>query len=279
MGASHFPKITVITPSYNQGAFLEQTILSVLGQQYANLEYLIFDGGSTDNSVEIIKKYQHQLTYWVSEKDGGQAQAINRGFKMATGDIVAWLNSDDIFMPGIFEIVARQFQSAEPRFIYGNCIHFKEKSPWYLYGSDMRGTSELDLALVDYIIQPSCFWTRATIDKVGPLNEGYTFIFDWEWFVRAKRMGVPFHAIDNVLSMYRLHEGHKTGSGGGKRTDEIYDLYTKNNGEKLTVALRRSLWLKRVLPRKVFKRTRMIYTLFFSQLISSSQFESIKRVL
>ena len=109
-----FDKISIVTPSYNQGRFLEQTILSVIGQQYPNLEYIVMDGGSTDNSVEIIKKYESQLTHWESEKDRGQAHALNKGFAMATGTIYGWINSDDFYLPGTLSFVAEQFDPSKP---------------------------------------------------------------------------------------------------------------------------------------------------------------------
>ena len=107
-------KITIVTPSYNQGRFLEQTILSVVGQQYPNLEYIIMDGGSTDNSVEIIKKYESHLAHWESEKDSGQAHALNKGFALATGTIFGWLNSDDYYLPGTLSFVAEQLDARQP---------------------------------------------------------------------------------------------------------------------------------------------------------------------
>src|SRR5450759_2806690 len=113
-------KISVITPSYNQGQFLEETILSVINQNYPNLEYFIIDGGSTDNSIEIIKKYEKHLTYWVSEKDNGQAHAINKGFKKATGDIVCWINSDDLLIQGAINTISNYFsRNPDVQFING----------------------------------------------------------------------------------------------------------------------------------------------------------------
>ena len=200
------PKTTIVTPSYNQGHFLEDTILSVLGQGYPDLEYIIMDGGSTDNSVEVIKKYEDRLIYWQSEKDGGQSDAINQGFQRATGDIIGWLNSDDMYMPGTLNYVAqllteRENKEDDLKLLFGNCVHLREHQN-VAKGSDVgKLHRDRDLELFDYIIQPSCFWTKRVNEVVGPLNENLHFAFDWDWFIRARRAGVELLAVDRFLAI------------------------------------------------------------------------------
>ena len=123
----HWPRISIVTPSYNQAEFLEKTILSILNQNYPNLEYIIIDGVSTDGSVEIIKKYERYLAYWISERDNGQADAINKGFKIATGDFIAWQNSDDVYLPGSFFKVIEKFEKyPNPDIVFGNVYLINE---------------------------------------------------------------------------------------------------------------------------------------------------------
>src|SRR5690606_28750520 len=123
---SNLPKISIITPSYNQSNFLEETILSVINQNYPNLEFFVIDGGSTDHSVEIIKQYENKIDFWVSEKDNGQSHAINKGFKRATGTIITWLNSDDVLTPGILHKIAEKFSQLpdDVGLIYGGTTLF-----------------------------------------------------------------------------------------------------------------------------------------------------------
>ena len=227
-----FPKITIVTPSFNQGRFLEQTILSVIGQQYPDLEYIIMDGGSTDQSVEIIRKYERHLAHWESEKDRGQAHAINKGFALATGTTLGWVNSDDFYLPGTLSFVAERLDARKPEFLFGNCLHFIDDGQ-RAYGSDVRSEHERrDLQLADYIIQPSSFWTRESWLRTGNLDESLHFGFDWEWFIRAMKAGVAFKAENRYLSAYRIHGEHKTAVGGDKRRVELASVYGRHAGSK-----------------------------------------------
>lgn len=207
---NEFPKISIVTPSYNQGAFIERTIRSVLNQNYPNLEYIIIDGGSTDDSTEIIKRYQDKLAYWVSEKDRGQAHAINKGFRRATGDIVGWLNSDDEYCPGALETVAKTFTANnDVDFVFGNRITVDENGRIL---RDERHTRFSFSALVLYgmiVSQPASFWKRELFEKYGYLDESKRFCMDYDFFCRIGAHIKAKH-IRKHLARFRRHPSSKS---------------------------------------------------------------------
>ena len=222
-------RISVVTPSYNQGQFLQETIRSVFEQNYPNLEYAVFDAGSSDGSTEILRKYNAQLNFWRSEADEGQAAAINEGFRRARGDILCWLNSDDLHCATTLKTVAQLIGSrlAEPVVLYGGCEMFDERTGRREVRPAMPFTREL-LETVDFLDQPSVFWTRRAWETVGPLDETLHYGFDWEWFLRASKV-CRFVATDALLSRYRLHTTHKSGTGGKRRWIELLEVVRRHS--------------------------------------------------
>lgn len=208
------PKISIITPSFNQGQYLEQTILSVLAQDYSNLEYIVIDGGSADESVEIIKKYSDRLAYWVSEPDRGQSHAINKGFARATGEIVAWINSDDYYEPLVFKEVAAIFLSSPGiKILMGDCNLVNEDG--VLFGSVVnheRGARELKRYWVENSIptQPAIFFRRELLDECGLLDESLHYSMDYDLWMRFAQKYTFFHS-DLTLANYRFHPEAKGG--------------------------------------------------------------------
>jgi glycosyltransferase involved in cell wall biosynthesis len=206
-----WPRITVVTPSYNQSPYLEATIRSVLGQGYPHLEYFIMDGGSTDGSVEIIRRYAPWIDWWVSERDEGQAAAINRGFGRASGEIIAWLNSDDLYLPGTLWAVAAVFRdNPAVRLVYGEGWYIDEQGeriqPCHFVRRRFTRLYQLNK---DPLLQAASFWTRELWQGVGPLDTQLNWVFDWDWYIRA-RQHTPFHYLPRHLAYYRVHSQAKT---------------------------------------------------------------------
>lgn len=196
--------VSVITPSYNQAAFLEQTIQSVLGQEYPYIEYLVIDGSSVDSSVEIIKKYADRLAYWISEKDSGQAEAINKGFVRAKGEILTWLNSDDYYLPNTISSVVKCFEeNPDVVMVYGDMLAVDGNGQTINVLKYKQLTSE-DLLCFQIIGQPSVFFRRAALEKAGPLDTTFHFLLDHHLWIRLAQQGRILH-VPQVWSAARYH--------------------------------------------------------------------------
>jgi len=206
----HYPKISIVTPSFNQAQYLEETILSVINQNYPNLEYIIIDGGSTDNSVEIIKKYEKHLAYWVSEPDNGHGDALNKGFSKATGEIMAWLNSDDKYLPWTLYTVNEIFSKHEAvNWLTGIQGRFNKKG--VITHTGMVKKNVYDYILKDYkwIQQESTFWRRSLWEKAGAkINNSYKLMVDGELWSRFFLLDELWH-LDAVIGGYRVHDTNR----------------------------------------------------------------------
>ena len=203
------PKISIVTPSFNQGQFIEETIRSVLDQDYPNLEYLVIDGGSTDQTVDTIRKYEPHLSYWESEKDRGQVHAINKGLARATGDIFAFINSDDIYLPGTFSTVAKYFdEHPDAEWICGDTQMFGKGRRTEVVRAVVPKSAAHCLAWAYTAPQPGHFWKRELLG--AGFDEAWRYDFDHDLYVRLLLSGHKCEHIAATFAGYRLHEASKT---------------------------------------------------------------------
>jgi glycosyltransferase involved in cell wall biosynthesis len=222
---SGLPKISIVTPSYNQAGFIEETIRSILLQGYPDIEYIIIDGGSTDGSVDLIKKYDKWISYWVSEPDRGQSHAINKGWERCTGEIVAWLNSDDVYQPGAFFKVAK-FMNENKRvgMLYGECDLIDESGRTIGACPSMAFDLKALVCNQWFISQPATFFRKATIDRIGGINEQLQLIMDWEYFLRIALERIPIKRLSVPTAKFRTWENAKTNA-----------MAVRSGMEKLTI--------------------------------------------
>lgn len=206
------PKVSIVTASYNQGHFLAETIESVLQQNYPNLEYMIIDGGSTDNSVAIIKKYEQHLTYWVSEKDHGQANAINKGLQYCTGDIFNWLNSDDYLEPGALHTIAEAFADDTVKMVAGKVRNFSSTHEERIQNQKLSAKGLMCWEPGVQFVQPGVWMRRPLITACGGIDEQFHYAFDWDLYIRYLYYFPNVKELDELLVHFRLHEQSKTQS-------------------------------------------------------------------
>jgi glycosyltransferase involved in cell wall biosynthesis len=237
------PTISIITPSFNQAPFIEETIRSVLEQDYDELQYVIIDGGSTDGSIDIIRRYQDRLGYWISEKDRGQAHALNKGLAHATGDVVAYLNSDDVYRPGAFKAVAEYFRNnPNCNWLCGDTMMFGEGSKPEVISADVPKSAAHALSWAYTAPQPGMFWKRGLL-KDG-FDEQWRYCFDHELYVRLLIEGYVCEHLPVTLAGYRLHPESKTVAEGANfdsefdRIEEIYEKHLSGADRRWCLATR-----------------------------------------
>lgn len=209
---AEWPTISIVTPSYNQGAFIEETIRSVLLQGYPNLEYIIIDGGSNDNTIEIIQKYSQWISYWVSEPDRGQANAVNKGMSHATGSILNFLNSDDFLLPGAVALTAQILlqKTKDLAISYGFRLRIDRFSQVVDFELSTKQINRLAFRIGNWIPSETCFFTREVFDAVNGFNEKLHFALDYDFNIRSLKIGTKFYCIEEFIGAMRFHDSSKS---------------------------------------------------------------------
>jgi len=246
--AEGWPRVSVITPSFNQAAFLEKTLLSIHNQDYPNLEHIIIDGGSTDGSVDIIRKYEKRLAYWRTGSDGGQSDAINMGAARATGRYMMWINSDDLLLPGALHTMARAVERhPASELIYGNQVEVDRDDVV------IKRLYTIDFDILDFLYeiniivhQQSAMWSTDLFRRVGGLKL-YRYAMDYDLIYRMHTAGARFRRIEEFLSAFRVHSQGLTGSGEvarrrGKEVDASFKDYFDRDRSLFDKTFMRSLY-------------------------------------
>jgi len=250
-------RVSIVTPSFNQAPFLEATIRSVLEQDYPEIEYFLIDGGSTDGSLEIIRRYADRLAGWVSEPDAGQTDAINKGFARATGDVLAWLNSDDTYEPGaVRQAVELLTQNPQVSMVYGDCNYIDE------YG---RVIGRFPAAQTDYrrlrqgyvhIPQQASFFRADLVRQVGKLDPSFYFAMDYDLWVRLAKIAEPLY-VRRLWANFRLHSGGKTITADDRCWPEMLRVHYREGGSFFAPIVAKYYVRKVVAPLINWRRRRM----------------------
>ncbi len=253
-----WPRVSVVTPSFQQAAFIERTLRSVFEQDYPRLEYRVIDGGSKDTSVDVIRHHESKLAGWTSERDTGPANAVNRGFAQTSGDIMAWINSDDLMLPGTLRYVANYFaRHPDVDVVYGHRLIIDERDwqvgRWVLPRHDGEA-----LLWVDYVPQETLFWRRSIWNKIGArLDEAFQFAFDWDLLLRFQKAGARIVRLPRFLGAFRVHDAQKSTADMSSvgmiestrlRARELGDRFDETGLARRTVLTQqRALWCDKLL--------------------------------
>ena len=272
--ASPLPRITVVTPSYNQAKFLEHTVLSVLNQGYPDLEYIVMDGGSTDGSMEILRKYADRIDHLASGKDDGQADAVLRGFRRATGEILCWINSDDILLPGALLAVGEHFASNPgTELLVGGSVQIDENGDLWRdrknrlsFNLGTRVTHQQLLFVGCRFAQPASFWRRSAFFEAGGFDPDLRFCFDYDMYLRMT-LRKPGASLPRFLAAFRVHPDSKSSTLQEIRSRENRVLHQRYGMDKMP-ALKRA-WRRfnhRRIEKKETRRLRRMHRLGLLQL-------------
>ena len=230
------PLISIITPSFNQGKFIEQTILSVLNQDYDNIEYIIVDGGSTDETVSILDKYRSRTDIVIQEKDDGQADAINKGFELASGELVGWINSDDLLYPNCISTIAELFrQNSDGAIYYGSRLDFIDAENRKIKQKIIQINQIHDLLSNNYnIIQQGSFYNRLALKEVGFLDAHLHYSMDLDVWLKLLKTGKIYHYDQSPLAAFRIWEDSKTSTGGIKFLRDISQTLRRHGSKGIS---------------------------------------------
>jgi len=254
------PLVSIVTPSFNQARYLEAAMKSVFAQEYPRLEYIVVDGGSTDGSADIIKRYEHKLAWWVSEKDKGQTDAINKGFARARGDILAWLNSDDTYEPGAVNSAVRALQAhPEAGMVYANCNFINEGGQVIgKFGAAQTDYRRLREGYV-HIPQQSMFFRAGLWKQLGPLDPSFYFAMDYDLWTRiAARMQLKYIA-DQTWANFRLHTSGKTIAADDRCWPEMMRVHYRDGGSFLSVIVAKYYIRKLIAPLWNWRRRKKLH--------------------
>ena len=259
MTTPSLPRVSIVTPSFNQAQYIESTIQSVLVQDYPQIEYLIVDGSSTDNTVDIIKKYQGQLAWWVSEKDQGQTDAINKGFARASGDILAWINSDDTYEPGAVRLAANYLmEHPEVGMVYGDCNFINAEGR--VIGRFASAQTNYRMLRQGYvhIPQQTMFFRGELWRQVGPLDPSFYFAMDYDLWTRiSARTGIKY--IPQTWANFRLHTTGKTIVADDRCWPEMIRVHYRDGGSFFSIIVAKYYIRRLIAPLWNWYRRRMLH--------------------